>query len=340
MFGNSIYVSEISDDFILNKDSELYFTSFHIAEEFNDEFRHKALMLLRRIKFENKKVIVDLSPRGLKVLGYEKLRDFVLDYDVDYIRFDFGFTEEEMKDISDCCGIAVNASTSDLETVDRLGSNLIAIHNYYPRKETGLDWQFFRERNKAFRQRGIKVGAFIAGDEKKRGPLHEGLPTLEEHRFLAPYVQYCQLRKQADFIFTGDSGISAYQQELINGTENDGAVRLPVYFKSGFEYLYDQTFTNRPDSPFWMIRARESREYASQGPSVKAKSYSLPRNRGSITMDNEKYLRYSGEIQILREDFATDEKVNVIGNVAEGYIHLLECIGRGDKFRFVKDSKH
>ena len=62
----------------------------------------------------------------------------------------------------------------------------------------------------------------------------------------------------------------------------------------------------------------------------------MPRNRGTITIDNEKYLRYSGEIQIMKENFEADERVNVIGHINEGYESILECISRGKKFIFTK----
>lgn len=336
MFGNSIYVSDIEDDIILNKDSDIYFTSFHIAEEFNDSFKDKAIRLLEALKRNNKKVIADLSPRGLKALGYDSLEKLVKDYCIDYIRFDFGFSEEEIIEASNYCGIVVNASTIEPSFVKRLKGDVIAIHNYYPRKETGLDWDYFRERNKELKALGIKTGAFIAGDEKKRGPLFEGLPTLEEHRLLKPYVQYCQLRDEVDLILTGDSGLSEYQQKLITESEKNDAIMLPVYINKEYEYLYGKLFTNRPDAPFWLVRVKESREYASAGEKIPAKSYALPRNRGTITIDNEKYLRYSGEIQIMKEDFEADERVNVIGHINEGYENILECISRGKKFIFTK----
>ncbi|MBT1543559.1 DUF871 family protein [Curtobacterium flaccumfaciens pv. flaccumfaciens] len=41
----------------------------------------------------------------------------------------------------------------------------------------------------AARQLGWRVGAFIASDSVRRGPLGDGLPTVEEHRITAPLRQ-------------------------------------------------------------------------------------------------------------------------------------------------------
>lgn len=43
------------------------------------------------------------------------------------------------------------------------------------------------------KEMGIKLAAFISGDRTRRGPLAKGLPTLEAHRDLPPYVQYHEL---------------------------------------------------------------------------------------------------------------------------------------------------
>ena len=60
------------------------------------------------------------------------------------------------------------------------------MHNFYPRPETGLDEDYLKERTALLQQYGFKVIAFIAGTGRKRGPLQEGLPTLEAHRYLPP----------------------------------------------------------------------------------------------------------------------------------------------------------
>lgn len=52
-------------------------------------------------------------------------------------------------------------------------------------------------------------------------------------------------------------------------------------------------------------------------------------------MDNRLYGRYSGEIQLVRQDLPADGRVNVIGRVAPRYQLLMDCIQRGSRFCMV-----
>ena len=74
MIGKSVYISNL-DDFIIDDNVDLYFTSFHIAEEFNDEYKYKVKDLLCRLKDNNKTIVCVISPRGLKQLNYSSLKD-------------------------------------------------------------------------------------------------------------------------------------------------------------------------------------------------------------------------------------------------------------------------
>ncbi|MBR0138305.1 MAG: DUF871 family protein, partial [Erysipelotrichaceae bacterium] len=198
MFGRSVYVS-LFNGVLPDDGCDFYFTSFHIAEEFKDEYAKKAIELLKAIRVRGKEVIIDMSPRGLKALGYENLIDFIKETGVDYIRFDFGFEPEEIIEASEYCGVALNASTADGDLIDQLKGEVLAIHNFYPRPETGLDIGYFRKKNEEFRNKGVKTAAFMAGDADLRGPLYKGVPTLEIHRYLKPYVQYEQLKREVDY---------------------------------------------------------------------------------------------------------------------------------------------
>ena len=53
-------------------------------------------------------------------------------------------------------------------------------------------------------------------------------------------------------------------------------------------------------------------------------------------MDNENYLRYEGEVMIMRQDYPKDERVNVIGMVRNEYIPVMDLIRRGSKFVFTE----
>lgn len=335
MFARSIYISQFDDNFKVDENCSTYFTSFHIAEEFNDEFKTKAINILKLLKQNNKIVIVDISPRGLTNLGYEDIKTFIKDFDIDYIRLDYGFSDEETIEISNYCNIAINASTFDLPLVKQLKNKVIAIHNFYPREDTGLDREFFNLKNKQLKENNIEVAAFITGDELLRGPLYKGLPTLEDCRNKVPYIQYLSIVDDVDLVIVSDMGLSDYQNILISLTDNDSIIRVPVVLDNEYSYLYDQIFTNRSDSPNWLIRIIESRQYATAGKIIEPDNC-INRNKGYITIDNKNYLRYSGEIQIMKKDFDKDDRVNVIGKIKDEYIEVLDYIKPNTKFIFVK----
>ena len=335
MLGRSIYISQYDESFKIDEKCDFYFSSFHIVEEFDDDFKNKAIDILDLLNKHNKKIIVDISPRGLSFLGYEDVKSFVKEFHINYIRLDYGFDDEQIIEISKYCNIAINASTFDLSLLDRLDNNPIAIYNFYPRKDTALDREFFNNRNKILKENNIEIAVFITGDELLRGPIYEGLPTLEDCRDKLPYVQYLSVRKDVDHIIVADTGLSDYQNELISKTDRDSVIRIPVILDDEYAYLYDQIFTDRIDSPSWLIRINESREYASIGKSIEP-SNCIERNIGSITIDNKNYSRYSGEIQIMKKDFDIDYRINVIGKVKNEYLDILKYIDKGNRFRFVK----
>ena len=60
------------------------------------------------------------------------------------------------------------------------------------------------------------------------------------------------------------------------------------------------------------------------------------RRTGDITLDNDGYERYAGELQILNTELPADSRVNVIGRVDEEYIPLLASLQRDTKLRFIR----
>lgn len=336
MIGQAIYISNFDEKRVVDENIDFYFTSFHIEEEFDENFKIQAKALFSWLKKTNKKIIVDISPRGIQALGFHSLVDFVDTFQVDAIRFDFGFRDDEILQVASKCIIALNASTCDRDTLEKLKHihKLVAIHNYYPRPETGLDVDYFLECNEMFKTYNIPVIAFISGDEILRGPLYKRLITLEKHRNLSPYLQYMEMKQfKIDHVIIADPKLSQEQLQFIKDTENDTIIRVHATLNENYHYLYNQILTNRKDSPNQLIRIMESRQYATFGMKVTPHN-SIQRVKGSITIDNQKYLRYSGEIQITKQDYPHDDKVNVIGHVID--VEILDHIHRNTKFMLIK----
>ena len=340
-FGLSAYVSNFkSQKKMLEKLTHQnipIFTSLHIGEEVSHTYVADLQEMCDWLHENGFLIMADVSPYTLERFEVTSLRELVEQLHLNNLRLDFGFDTQSLTDELEGIDLTFNASTILGEMAIYEGASYM--HNFYPRPETGLDRTFFEDLNKMIRDKGGKVLAFITGDEKKRGPIFEGLPTLEYHRYVAPYAQFVDLLNtyEMDAVYLGDLVLSVQQLDLILQYKEDRIIRLPVPFAEEHHYLYHQLFTVRVDSPNGLARVQESREFAQAGKSVKVKN-TIERKRGAITMDNERYKRYSGEIQIMRSDYPADERVNVIGELAEKYLLLLNNLGNGQQFMFVPEN--
>jgi hypothetical protein len=314
------------------------FTSLHIEEEMkSDHYALEVDHMLSSLKSMGYKLLVDVSPRTLKALSFDSFEDLVIRYNLDILRADFGFTLEELVKLSQSVSICVNASMSEdgLQTLIQHSKHPIyAMHNFYPRPETGLDLDQLKEKNIPFKALEVPIFAFIPSDMMKRGPLHEGLPTCEQHRYASPLSSIIQLKMNGiDGIVVGDGICSSLATQMCNTYLREEIVSVPIKVDANYNYLINQTMTIRSDSPSKVCRLLESRLYATQGQEI-IPNQCIERVKGSITIDNEKYLRYSGEIQILKQDFKADERVNVIGYVSD--MDILEVLSPGMKVKFIK----
>ena len=346
MLGYSVYVStwDTMQDKLSSRVSEgsFVFTSLHIEEEIQrDDYSLKVDEMLRFLKKAGYKILADVSKRTLTALSFTSFKALKEAYDIDAFRLDFGFSHEEMCELSTICTVCVNASMSDSILKDlqvHAKHPLLAMHNFYPREDTGLDLEQMIAKNKPFEVLNIPVLAFIPSDTMKRGPIFEGLPTCEIHRYSNPLSNLMQLTQLGvQGVVVGDGVLSQKQTQYCLDFLQHGIVNLEVSLDESYNYLYNQVMTIRSDSPSMVCRILESRLYATAGQIIKPMN-SIERTCGSITIDNEQYLRYSGEIQILKKTFKADHRVNVIGHVS---VHSLDTLAHcyGDmKIRWVKEN--
>ena len=316
------------------------FLSLHISEEFDETYCQRAVEVCRMLASLGFRIIADVSRKTLRQFDCTDLTELAKHLQLWALRIDYGFTKEEIAALSEKMPIVVNASTLTAEDVRLIagpGREVYAMHNFYPRPETGLDEDYLRETTDALHRAGLKVLAFIPGDGQLRGPVYEGLPTLEAHRKVLPSAAFADLavRYGMDGIFLADPGLSEKERERIGCFCREGILRVPAVLDAEHEALYDRVCTCRVDSPKRLIRVLESREYSCKGAVVAPKNC-VERPAGSITIDNENYGRYTGEIQIIRSDLKSDHRVNVIGHVPENARLLLDCIRGGEKFMLVR----
>ncbi|WP_071460883.1 DUF871 domain-containing protein [Bacillus massilinigeriensis] len=420
MLGISVYLSETMEkqEAYIRKmrgaGCKSIFTSLHIPED--DPGMYKSRLqelggLAREIGME---LMADISRKSLEHLGCTwETAGKLLNWGLSGLRIDYGVADEVIVQLSHEMRVALNASTlteAGLDSLRKFGlitENAEAWHNFYPRRETGLDRNFFRRQNRLIKEAGLGVMAFIPGDAMLRGPLHEGLPTLEDHRSQSPFAAYVDLLEceGVDKVLVGDIQISddtleqfaMYQDGVVLlraraatvpavdtvpvpaaaaasvpaaasasvpaaasvPGETDGGLStgragglsssLPAKDGSNLSgnLLSDNeripfgrmllkvgtVHTNRPDAARDVIRSLESRLYATIGPGGVVPDNTTERRAGSITVDNERYGRYQGEIQIAKRDLPRDERVNVIGSVIDADLPLLPFIGGGQKFK-------
>jgi hypothetical protein len=321
------------------------FTSLHVPETDRQVFRREMPKLLAFARELGYRVTADVSPATGNIFGLKL--ETLGDLGVTAIRFDWGYDVKPMIAFlqESALDVELNASTVSPETLDELLSagidpgRLRGGHNFYPRPETGLSEEFLVKRSLPFLQRGMSVSAFIPGRSCRRGPIGAGLPTLEEHRAWKARAAAKHLRALGvvSNILFGDPLASEMELAEVAALPVD-AVTLDVMFSGAMteqekSLFVDIPHTNRLDTAALCIRSTFGRKPGTDAwPGRPA-----PRPRGTLTVDNEKYGRYAGEIQISLQDLPADERVNVVGSVAEADLRFLEHIGPGRLF-YVREA--
>lgn len=348
MYGISVFLNEDVTDEVKQYIRRMHnigfkgiFSSIHIPEDDSSLYLDRLGQLGLIAKDYEMDLTVDVSGNALSRLGieYNNLSPLV-ELGVTGIRVDYGVSHEEIKLISDQLEVVLNASTLTIEDFNKLKeldvdfTSIEAWHNYYPRPETGLDKEYMIKLNKWLKEQGIVVMAFVAGEDELRGPLYEGLPTLEAHRFSHSLGSAIELRQTGfvDKVFIGDPGISPYSQRQWDKYLTDNVIYFEAIAISDTTQQLnhiDGKHTQRIDVARDVIRSQEARvkrDFTVQPENIK------DRPLGTITLDNSSYQRYEGEVQITKVNLPSDEKVNVIGYIQTKDQLLLEAIQPGQSF--------
>lgn len=316
------------------------FLSLHISEEFDGTYCQRAKEVCHTLADHGFRIIADVSVKTVQQFGCKDLTELAGVLRLWALRIDYGFSPDEIGEMAKKMPIVLNASTTSPEDAVHIreqAKEVFALHNFYPRPETGLDEDLMKYTTDSLRSAGLKVLAFIPGDTQLRGPVFEGLPTLEAHRSCLTSAAFVDLslRFGIEEIFLADPGLSEKEQQRIALFCETGAIPIPAQLDETYAHLYGQVFTCRVDSPKWMIRFQESRVYSCKGESVEPGNC-IPRERGTITIDNVNYGRYTGEIMMIRSPLKADPRVNVIGTVPEEAWLLMDNVRNGSKFMLVR----
>lgn len=314
------------------------FTSLHIPEENGVEYKKDIRRMLDSCLEGGLQLIVDVGPETLGKLGVSSIEALV-NTGITHVRLDYGFSPQETVRIAEKFHVVFNASTiteTDIREWKMAGADFTrftACHNFYPKQFTALSMENVRETNRRLRWLGFETMGFIPGNKELRGPLQEGLPTVEEHRVRRNEVLLNMLELffngMCGAVLIGDVDVREKDWEDMAALSQD-YVRLRAEIRPEYSFVKDIIHHDRPDSSDLVFRSRESRQY---------KQRILPekicgRPAGSISLSNEKYLRYMGELEVARVDLPADERLNIIGQVAPEDMRYLAYIRQGLGIKF------
>lgn len=328
------------------------FTSLHIPETDVSALKQEIGTLLQAARRHGMEVISDVSPATCQLLD---LPDFnptsfrILG--ITTLRLDYGFSAEEIARLTHRfpeMRFQLNASTvtrrilKDLQDAGTDFARIDALHNFYPRRGTGLSEQSLVHANILLHRYGIRVGAFVASQGRRRSPLKDGLPTLEEHRDEAAELSARHLvALGCDSVFLADSLPTAEEIQGIGQLQGDQVTLHARYMTKDpvQRELLAHTFTARLDEARDAIRAQESRRLLREMHARVLPDNATTHPIGAITIDNEGYGRYMGELQIIRMPQPADPRTNVAAMVDESECNLLQYITPGRKFSFRFDAE-
>lgn len=294
-------------------------------------------------------VIADVSPRVFKTLNisYKDLL-FFKEIGAYGLRLDIGFSglEESIMTFNPYdLKIEVNMS-SGTKYIDNIISynpnreNLMACHNFYPHRYTGLSYNHFIKTSKQFKDLSLRTAAFVSSKDALFGPwpVDDGLSTLEIHRDLPIEVQakHFFATEVIDDVIIANAFAS--EEELKKLSEiNKNILTLDVELVDNIpsiekKIVLEEPHFRRGDVSEYMIRSTQSR--------VKYKGHKFEIfnvkdiKRGDIIIDTSLYGHYAGELQVALKDMKNLGRTNIVGKISREEIFLIDYIDGWKKFKF------
>ena len=308
------------------------FTSVNIPEVDNTVFFDNFAAILAAALEYDFEVILDVNAENITAFEFDQLT----------LRLDDGFDLGQIADLSQIHRIALNASTINdefltaLVNLDAHFSNIIALHNFYPHPYTGLDVEFFKNQNQLIHKFGVEVGAFVQSkDGRRRSPIREGLPTVELTRnFTTDLAARTLAALNTDFIIISDSRPTFEECAAVSNIIDNEVILHANYITTAPSTLelLTHSFTARSEISTHIIRAANSRSFVEN--SIEPDTETTERLKGAVTIDNCKFGRYAGELQIVKSNLPADPRVNVVAQIVDSDLHLIDYISPNQAFSF------
>ncbi len=337
------------------------FTTIHLPEYSLDEQLQSYSLIFDEVKAYGLKLTVDIGGGFIgEVLSNQKYLHVLQEYGPDFIRLDYGFDTDQVETMYSelhPAGFVINASIYSEDEVDRIVEafrvldsqlELRACHNYYPKEETGIDDCFALRQDSYFEKYNIPVYYCIASCENARGPLYSGLCTIEDHRKLPADLAIASLyvNHGLSAFMLADEWLNEAEFETVQKTlevlteELDYPQEIEVQFAKGVSeeekkiVLKEHQF--RFDSSFWFLRSQTSRQMAEFSEKI-IPNNCTKRKTGDITIDNERYKRYSGEMVVVMKPSSEDRRVNNVGRISKrSDILKLLRFREGVRYKFIE----
>lgn len=203
-------------------------------------------------------------------------------------------------------------------------------HNFFPRNETGLDFDETESLTREILEMGIACGIFITSQSSPQdlNASGEGVCTLEDHRYLPCEIAFSELRNTGvyDVVFFGDSYPSPNDLKAVSDIASKDYCELEVWLDADLpqdqrKVVLETLHSNRKDLAQKVIRSTQTRKKMDVPP-----QRCIARPMGTITLDNSRSNRYEGELQISLEDLPPIAVANVAGMIKPTCKRLLQQV--------------
>ena len=321
------------------------------VEDTKENIKNRFKEINEYAKSKGYEIILDVSPKVFSELeiSYNDLT-FFKEVGADGLRLDMGFSgsEESLMTFNDQgLKIEINMSnnTHYIDTIMDFRpnkENLIACHNFYPHRYSGLNFEHFTKCTEKFTKYGLRTAAFVTSQNEGTfgpWPVTDGLPTLELHRNLPIEVQakhLISLETINDIIISNCYPTKEELEKL--GSMRKDMVTFDITIHENTpeverKIILEELHFNRGDISDNMIRSTQ--------PRVKYKGHKFPVfnapeiiRRGDVVIESSEYGHYAGELQIALNDMVNSGKTNVVGRIKEEEIFILDYIKPWQKFNF------
>ncbi len=296
---------------------------------------------------------------------------------IDILRMDFSFCDKRDAElINNQQGIEVEMSSIFPEAIEKAIRNgadpkrVIAVHNFYPQRYTGVSSESVNELHKFFKKLGVGNGVFVTSTESGTHgpwPVSDGLPTMEKDRSLpiALQVKHCLAMENVDEIYIGNAYASEeelksvaklMQSVYVNVPAMQGLdqsiafiadyiphgeqkrIPLSIELVDGLNQIEREIVMNypihsvSPDSSEYMLRSRWTRMVYGNKSIPHRNTSQKTYHRGDVVIVNDNLKHYRGEIQIVMKDMEIDGQRNLVGHIKEDELFILDFLKDTNSF--------